>query len=422
MSKRRDFLKSAVAYSAVGVAAATISNESKAGSVSSTSSIANVSEIMLQNPTFTATDAVKAAVDIVNAAHGGMIYFPPGTYTIQESIIFSKSWPIEIVGSGFSSIINWSFDDHLFQWVTPSGATSSTICDKVTFRDLKIVSVGAKASTSSAIFCDTTTSKCYFDHLLFSPQNGSSSFSGSAISMTGIADSATINDCIFWMIEDTAIKIGRGSEIRVCGGRIVGVRNGTSIGIHLTGGNGGVHVSEVDIIQLHQGILVQNLIGQGNRELFITHSSIDSCWRGLNIYDNLYTSIAGCWAASCDHDNIHVAPGYPTALLTIAGGTIFNAGALPTATDPAGKNGLVINSGSFTLNGVIIRNNQGKGVWVPNGTVKGYVISGCKINNNGQGALLNGTSYIVSNNVFSQNSSANSFNGTGNLVANNLGA
>ena len=68
-----------------------------------------------------------------------------------------------------------------------------------------------------------------------------------------------------------------------------------------TQSNLGVHVWSTDLIGGHIGMLVDSTNGQGsNREIFLTHATFDSNWRGLAIADNSYVSVAGCWAASND--------------------------------------------------------------------------------------------------------------------------
>ena len=43
-------------------------------------------------------------------------------------------------------------------------------------------------------------------------------------------------------------------------------------------------------------------------EIFITHATIDSNWRGLCVKDQSYVSVAGLWAASSDQDNVWISP------------------------------------------------------------------------------------------------------------------
>ncbi len=89
-------------------------------------------------------------------------------------------------------------------------------------------------------------------------------------------------------------------------------------------------------------------------------------------------------------------------VLVITGGTIFNGGAYG-CTDPStgillkiiywfffhyiclACNGITVNSGTFILNAVEVRNNLGKGIWVPNGNVNEYIINSCRVFTNGVG-------------------------------------
>lgn len=219
----------------------------------------------------------------------------------------------------------------------------------------------------------------------------------------------------------------------------------------------GVHVWSTDLIGGNIGMLIDASNGQGsNREIFLTHATLDSNWRGLAVADDAYVSVAGCWTASSDQvrrltdnwwgvsaavlllllllllpygldglgtgevrapclhqtaalprpprcdcdwllfcvtaaaaarplclsvsasyrcwcssawrqDNIWVSPDSTGAQLVISGGTIFNGGS--EGGDP-GKdmcNGITVNAGSFQITGTAIRNNKGRGVWVPDG-------------------------------------------------------
>ena len=75
-----------------------------------------------------------------------------------------------------------------------------------------------------------------------------------------------------------------------------------------------------------------------------------------------------------------------------------------TILTPAGQgNGITVNSGTFILNGVAIRANCGRGVWVPNDAVHGHIITGCRVTDNDVALSLRGRSYIVSNNVLEGN-------------------
>jgi hypothetical protein len=172
-----------------------------------------------------------------------------------------------------------------------------------------------------------------------------------------------------------------------------------NIGIHLTGNNGGVHVVTTDLIGLGTAIKIGEAGHTSNREIFLTHATIDSSVHGIVQVDHAYTSIAGCWAASCDEEQILIDETCGGAIISIAGGSIFNGG---TYGRPGGHNGMVVRAGTFNLNGVNIRHNKGAGLLVgPN--VKDYIINGCRIHDNGTGAILDGSGYVFSGNVLARN-------------------
>ncbi|MBV9471025.1 MAG: right-handed parallel beta-helix repeat-containing protein, partial [Abitibacteriaceae bacterium] len=216
-----------------------------------------------------------------------------------------------------------------------------------------------------------------------------------------VADTTTLESCVMWRIGGTGLRVARGSEVRVIGGRITG--DGSlrpeNIGIHLMGDNGGVHVVTTDLIGLHTSMKIGEPGHTSNREVFITHATFDSSVHGLWQSDNAYTSIAGCWAASCDEEQILLDRDCAGAILSIAGGTIFNGGAYGR---PGAHHGLVVRAGRFTLSGTNIRYNKGTGILLDNGA-RDYTITGCRIHNNGVGASLRGENLIVSNNLFAAN-------------------
>lgn len=172
------------------------------------------------------------------------------------------------------------------------------------------------------------------------------------------------------------------------------------------------------------GVRLDNSSGQGsNREIFINQATLDSNGRGLSVVDNSYVSFAGCWAASSALDNIWVAPGLDHPIVMIVGGTIFNAGTYGCADASTQCNGITVNSGTFQITGTVIRNNQGRGVWVANDAVKDYTITGCRVYGNGVGVHLQGSEYVVANTVFTANGGPNVFaHPGGSVIANNLGA
>lgn len=385
------------------------------GSLKAVPNLANVKDFGARGDgTTDDSSAVQAALDVAQQGPARSVYFPSGEFLITKTLRVSKSSSMEILGHGWSSNLLWGFNDNLVEW------TSGTSCREVSIRNLRITSTRiAKSPSSVAIACYGGVERSLFDHLLLTY---SEEFKpGSGLLFEGVSDSTTIRDCQFWGIKGKGIQVGHGSEIRIHGGRIIGdgSRNDGSMGIHLTGNNGGVHIVTTDVIGLQEGLRIEDSTGRGsNREIFITHATLDSCWRGLALNDNSYVSMSGCWAASCNHDNIHVEPGLANPILSINGGTVFNAGVF--GGDALGRNGLVVNSGTLILNGVHVRNNLGRGVWIPNESVREYVITGCRIVENGQGVKLTGTCYQLSNNVFARNRLPNEFAGSNFREYNNL--
>jgi hypothetical protein len=50
-----------------------------------------------------------------------------------------------------------------------------------------------------------------------------------------------------------------------------------------------------------------------------------------------------------------------------------------------------------------VRHNKGVGILADGETVRDYTITGCRIHNNGTGAILSGQRYVVSDNLFTEN-------------------
>ena len=302
-----------------------------------------------------------------------------------------------------------------------SGSRSEV--SQLTLRDFMITSsIVAKSLDRFAIHATSLVSS-HIEHVVINSNDSNAAPVSGGIAMVGVADTNTLRDIIMVGIKGTGIQIGYGSEIRILGGRIIGanLRFDQSIGIHCTGNNGGVHVENTDVIALAIGILIENSTGVGsNREIFISHATIDSNGQGLVIRDNSYVSVIGIWAASSTLHQVFV-DFNSTALLTISGGTIFNGGVYECPNNSTWCNGITINSGTFILNGVEVRNNKGRGIWITNPSVTQFQIIACRIFANGQGWNVNGSSFIVSNNVCRSNLVPNVIVDTrSSIVQNNL--
>ena len=139
--------------------------------------------------------------------------------------------------------------------------------------------------------------------------------------------------------------------------------------------------------------------GKSNREVFITHATFDSCVHGLVQHDDTFTSIAGCWSASSDEEQILLEETAGQAMMTIAGGTIFNGGAYGR---PGAHNGIVVQAGRLLMSAVTVRHNKGTGILM-GPAAREYAITGCRIADNGTGVVLDGDAYAFTSNILARN-------------------
>ena len=144
------------------------------------------------------------------------------------------------------------------------------MCLEVNIRDIKIESTVSQGAGSAAISCQGGVARSHFANLLIVNP-------GIGINCIGITDSIAIHDCQFWFVKGTGIRIGHGSEIQIIGGRIIGVsKSNGSVGIHLTGDNGGVYITGGSVINFQYAVLIENLTGAGsNREVFFINTALD---------------------------------------------------------------------------------------------------------------------------------------------------
>lgn len=296
--------------------------------------------------------------------------------------------PITILGFGSNvSVVNHAFDGRMFNLPNAAGLMS--------FHDFGVVSTTAKTPGSHVIWAPGGVSK--------------SKFSGLRLSGDSVAHApAGLFDCIpsSWVdtveffdnqIEGCLFKvygIGQGAEVRFRAGRIIGGNITSSMGIHLYGNNGGVHIDGTDIIQLGCGLYVSKQNGISNREIFLGQATIDSCAFGLIAVDGSYISWQGVWASSCNEANINL-DGTFNGILELSGGTIFNAG----ANGGSNKDGLVINGPcTVTTDGVIFRDNRGIAVRCPNGAnPTSLTLQDSKLLNNGTALSAGGSIELIDN-------------------------
>lgn len=343
------------------------------------------------------TGPAQTAINAAVRAGGGHVHFPAGAYRITRSLRVAGVEHMDITGDGGSTTLLHENDEPLLLW------PETVSCRESSVRHLQVRSTGRhKSPGTPVIACLGGVERSFFSHLLF---EAGEARAGSGIITRNVADTTTLEHCVMWRMSGTGLEAARGSEVRVFGGRIIGdgSYSGENIGVYLTGDNGGVHIVTTDLIALHTGLKIGSAGRTSNREIFVTHATFDSSIHGVWQTDHAYTSIAGCWAASSAEDQILLDSSAAGALLSVAGGTIFNGGAMPGV--EGAHNGIVVRAGSFNLSGVNVRHNKGTGILVEGEAVRDYAINGCRIHNNGTGAMLRGEHYALTGNVFSANGS-----------------
>lgn len=341
------------------------------------------------------TQAAQKAIDATLKTGGGCVHFPAGRYCIRKNLVIGSSDRVDITGDGFSSVLLHEVDEPLLLWPEKAACRESSV------RNLSLVSSGKdKSKNTPVIACLGGAERSLFQNLLFKAEGCSM---GGAVSVEKVMDTTTMDQCLLWgHINGVGLRVAQGSEVRIIGGRFIGAIDpykaigSGNVGVLLTGNNGGVHIIGTDIIGWETCLQIGEPGGPSNREIFITHATFDSSKHGIRQIDHAYTSIAGCWSASSDEDQILMEETAEGAIMSIAGGTIFNGGAYGR---PGAHNGMVVKAGSFTLSGISIRHNKGTGLLVGE-KVRSYTITGCRIHDNGTGAVLNGSDYAVTGCVF----------------------
>ena len=366
------------------------------------------------------------------------LYFPAGAYLLDGApgLAFdpiarapSSVTGVGIVGDGRGTVLLWAGAGDLIRWTAP--------VNRATIDSFQVQAAAtAKPPNATALrFARGVTQSIVRDVLITSsPDNRFMPASGVDLGVGYVTDTVEVIRPLFQNIQGTGISVGHGSEVRIEGGRVFGSRseaaNGTSvwtpgsIGLHVTGNNGGVHVMGTDLIGLEQGLVLDNSSGAGsNREIFLVQATLDSNWRGLVVRDNSYVDFSGVWTASSGDANIWVSPASGGALLSLTGGTIFNAGTYAKgAPKPGAANGLVVHAGSLALSGVTVRNNKGVGLWTK-APLDAFTVSGCKFYGNGKNLELQGDGYAVTGNVFAAGASPSTIapGAKTAVVANNVG-
>ena len=216
------------------------------------------------------TAAFQAAFDACIEGGGGDVVVPPGAYMMEGTVTVNctQATPHSLRGAGWSSNLLWASDADLIVWTDPPPITVAELAISSIKSTKSVNSTALRVGVGPAVGAQ----RCEFDHLMFfgagTVPNTTyvATHIGTALNLGNESDTTTVRDCIFWFVSGTGIVIGHGSEIRIEGGRIIGSLNNAadhtfpanttvdqlalngSIGIHVTGNNGGVHVLSTDVI------------------------------------------------------------------------------------------------------------------------------------------------------------------------------
>lgn len=236
------------------------------------------------------SDSTAAVQQCVTAhAIGGRTVLSAGLWLMSATVtINSTGSSFDFGGTGWSSTILWSMDANLFRW---TGDTTH-----LTLHDLAIASVGTpKSPSSTAIYFDKSCQYSIISNILITGSQPIAQHPelkptavGGGFDLGIYTQTVTVDNCYIWSAAGFGVKIGYGAEVRIGGGRFEGVTPETGIGVWLTGGNGGVHLTSTDVGLWKTGLLSNQTCRPGveawcggnfasNREVFLTHATLDSC-------------------------------------------------------------------------------------------------------------------------------------------------
>jgi hypothetical protein len=319
--------------------------------------------------------AIQNAINAASAAGGGIVYLPTGTYYLAYGLLVSSS-NVGIRGAGVGSLLKAGHQGHILNITNE--------LSHLLFEDFAVDAVSQMPSGTSAIMVFNGIRESRFANLHLSPYvAGATTRLWNAIYLSAY-DRVTIenvqifcsgagitatNNATGWSGDAADLFITGGCDLR-------GHYTAGSVGLHLGGGNGGVHVIGANFAGFETGIQFSNsLAWKDNRETFLTNCVVDSSGNnGIQISGD----ITGPPAAS------------PAVHLQIANSWVANSGVTYTGGWPYGS-GLVTLSSPLTttvsISGSRFVKNRGFGVAILDGF---WDISGCVMEQNQVGLWLLG--------------------------------
>lgn len=315
--------------------------------------------------------AFQAALDFLKAIGGGEIRLPPKEVRINNTITYAGAPTgqnhinVTFSGSGPAT--------RILHYATGALFSFSGLIHKFEAKDFNIYSKRLSTTETAAAFyfpdgnCDSSYENIEYR---VAPGDNQATNRPSTFYYCGtdkLNDSVYFYTCYALDYTVKGFRFGKGSSIWIVGGRAVGSwPDHYCIGIHLTGGNGGVYLWGVDAILNGVNLYISKDSGETNREVFLTNFISDYSHVGVHITDESYVSWSDVWAASSDVACIDYSPSTDSgnAILNLQGGTIFNGGA-PTGT--LSGRGINLNgNGRIQCSDVVFRNNMGRAISLNN--------------------------------------------------------
>lgn len=151
----------------------------------------------LGNGSFNDAPAIQAAVDAAALVNGGLVYFPPGTYNLGQTINVPAIQGLTLQGSGWSSSLKVGNQANVYA-ITFSGMDT-----RITIRDLRIDGNYLEQTTASGGIYAAGAVACLFDNIHFTFCRDESLFLGGLNDLT-FGHNNRVVGCLFDQTEGSA--------------------------------------------------------------------------------------------------------------------------------------------------------------------------------------------------------------------------
>jgi hypothetical protein len=323
------------------------------------------------NGTADDTAKIQAAINAAQAAGGGTVYLPPGTYKTTSTLRITKP-KVSLRGDGASSIIAGSFAAGDIIRVARAAGASALVADGL-YSDFAIISSVRKTSGAALAMDGVQDMRICNVHAVSRVYSNPNN----------LWDSFTFHDFTIIVMEDCKIQAQNkgitcwgnevGADLWITGGTLCSF---TPIGVHVGGGVGGVYFNEFLCYLNGTNVLIDDTLGGSpNRELVFNEAVLDGSYRhNVEIKENgVYVlTFQNTWFSNSGFDG---QAGHPEGCLLRV------------------HPGAILHPSNVTVSGCKMFNGYGSGIFAESGA---WTITGSDISLNGQGSaggygvLLNG--------------------------------